>query len=193
MTQRANSEANVSTGKPKASGAYYRAPAGTTLPTDATTALAAAYVNVGFIGPDGVTETPSQTVKKHTAWGGKVIETSSEEYAMQLKVKFVEVNTDTQGIIWGDANVTGTDDAMTIVKGVLSQDESVTVVETLMKGSKVSRKVYPRTKLNSVASVVYKDNEIVGFEATLDCLWDDAIGGFSKEFIGAPSTSGGGD
>ena len=38
-----NNKKNVSLGKPMVAGVAYRAPAGTVLPTDATTALAAAY------------------------------------------------------------------------------------------------------------------------------------------------------
>lgn len=41
--------ANVTTGKPKVAGAVYRAPSGTALPTDASTALAAAYLDMGYI------------------------------------------------------------------------------------------------------------------------------------------------
>ena len=40
---------NVSTGKPKITGAVYRAPLGTALPTDATTALSGAFVDMGYI------------------------------------------------------------------------------------------------------------------------------------------------
>ena len=39
----ANNKANVTTGKPKVGGAVFRAPVGTTLPTDASTALNSAF------------------------------------------------------------------------------------------------------------------------------------------------------
>ena len=39
--------ANVSVGKPKIAGAVYVAPLGTTLPTDAVTALATAFKGLG--------------------------------------------------------------------------------------------------------------------------------------------------
>ena len=50
-----NNKKNVSLGKPKKTGCLYYAPAGTALPTDATTALPAAYTCVGYLSEDGVT------------------------------------------------------------------------------------------------------------------------------------------
>ena len=48
----ANTATNVSTGKPNISGAVYVAPMGTTLPTDATTALDEAFTCLGDVSED---------------------------------------------------------------------------------------------------------------------------------------------
>ena len=52
----ANTALNVSTGKPRVTGGVYRAPVGTTLPEDATTALGNSFVSLGYISTDGVTQ-----------------------------------------------------------------------------------------------------------------------------------------
>ena len=51
----ANTVANVSAGKPRATGGIWRAPSGSTLPADASTALDAAFVCLGYANDDGVT------------------------------------------------------------------------------------------------------------------------------------------
>lgn len=45
---------NVSTPKPKVGGAIFSAPLGTTLPTDATTALNVAFKGLGYVSEDDI-------------------------------------------------------------------------------------------------------------------------------------------
>ena len=64
---------NVSTGKPKVAGAVYRAPKGTTLPTNATSTLPSAWAEMGYISEDGVTNSNAPTTEKVKDWSGQVI------------------------------------------------------------------------------------------------------------------------
>jgi hypothetical protein len=49
-------------------GNLYQAPVGTTMPTDTSTALAAAWIELGYVSEDGLTITPSTEVEDIGAW-----------------------------------------------------------------------------------------------------------------------------
>ena len=68
-----NNSANVTAGIPKVGGAFFHAPLGTDLPTDAKTALDAAFKNLGYISEDGLTESTSIDTNTVKAWGGDVV------------------------------------------------------------------------------------------------------------------------
>ena len=65
--------AYVTAGKPKIGGAVFRAPLGTTLPTDATTSLDAAFKDLGYCSEDGVTNANTIESDNIKAWGGDTV------------------------------------------------------------------------------------------------------------------------
>ena len=66
------------------------APLGTTLPTDATTALAAAFINLGYVSEDGVENNNEINVTTIKEWGGLAVYRSLDELIDEFKLKLIE-------------------------------------------------------------------------------------------------------
>lgn len=172
----ANNDAkNVSVGKPQVGGAVFFAPAGTALPTDATTELAEAFVNAGYISEDGVTNEVETDSEEIMAWGGDLVLNPQTSRSEQYTMTFIEGNEVTYGVVYGKENVSveSTSGAITIKHNGKEREERVMVIETI-HGDKVKRQVIPRAKVSEVGEVAYKDDEAVGYETTIKALIDDA-------------------
>ena len=119
---------NVTTSKPKIGGAVYRAPVGTTLPTDATTALNEAFVCLGYISEDGLTNANSPDGDKIKAWGGDTVYTYQKEKDDTFQFKLLEaLNPDVLKTVYGDDNVTGNVQAGLTVKANSSAAEATSL------------------------------------------------------------------
>lgn len=176
--------ANVSTGKPKAGGAVFFAPAGTALPTDATTALADAFVCVGFIDTDGVTITPTETSNDFSEWGGATVDTDKTDFKETTKFALIETKADNMRLIYGSDAVTGDDETgFAVLHKGGNVEEHVLVIDTLIKDSKVRRLVVPRAVFDTMDAVAYKKTDLVKYATTFKNLHSDAIGAASKEFV----------
>ena len=79
--------AQVTAGKPKTGGHVYRAPLGTQLPTDALSELTSAFIDMGYISEDGVTNSNNADTETVNAWGGTpvLVIQSSKEDTFQLQ------------------------------------------------------------------------------------------------------------
>lgn len=174
---------NVTAGKPAAGGAIYRAPLGTPLPTDATTALDAAFVSLGFCSDDGLTNSNSPETDNVKAWGGKNVLALQTDKPDTFQFKLIEVlNPNVLKAIYGDDNVTGQlSTGITVKANADEPEEACWVVEMVMRDGAVTRKVLPDAKVTELGDIVYKDDEVTGYEVTLLAM-PDATGQTHYEY-----------
>lgn len=169
--------ANVTYGKPKVGGAIYSAPLGTTLPTDAKTALAAAYKSLGYCSEDGLTNANSPESETVKAWGGVTVMATQTGKEDTFTYTLIEAtNIDVLKEIYGAGNVTGdlaTVAGIKIEANATEQEEHVIVVDMILKGGLVKRIVIPNGKITEVGEVSYNDSDAIGYETTVTAIPDE--------------------
>ena len=174
----------VAAGKPKVSGAIWSAPLGTTLPTDATTALNAAFKDLGYVSDDGLTNELTTDTEEIKAWGGDTVLTAQTGTSDTFKYKLIEaLNIEVLKEVYGASNVTGT--LATGIKISVNSKEKidhVIVIETVVR-DKFKRIVLPIAKIKEMAEITYVDGEPVGYEVTVQAL-PDSNGNTHYEYIG---------
>jgi len=183
----ANTVTNVTTGKPNVGGAIWRAPYGTALPADATTALNEAFKCLGYCSEDGMTNNNSPSKENVKAWGGDVVLTTTTEKLDTFAYTLIEaVNVDVLKSVYGDDNVSGTfETGITVRANSDEQEPSSYIVELKIRGGK-KRIVIPYADLSELAEIAYQDNNATGYGVTIMAM----AGGFGagdndthKEYI----------
>jgi hypothetical protein len=170
----ANTATNVTVGKPNVSGAVYRAPLGTTLPTDATTALGSAFVSLGYVSEDGLSNNNELSVEATKAWGGNIVLRSLTEMNDEFSLTLIETkNVDVLKAVYGDDNVT-VDASDNVTVNVIAEDpvEAVWVFELALRGGIARRIVIPDGAITSRDEITYNDSDAVGYGITISAYPD---------------------
>lgn len=181
--------ANVLAGKPLATGGVLVAPLGTALPSDATTALDAAFKSAGYVGEDGLTEATERSTEKIKAWGGDTVKIVQTDFAVTYTFTFLEtLNADVLKTIYGDANVTTT--AATPGAGTLHAVKVVgdplpakTFVFDMKDGDARIRIVVPNAQVTELGEITYSDESVVGYQVTVEGLRDAGIDANAVKYI----------
>lgn len=177
----------VSTGKPKVGGAIHRAPLGSTLPTDASSALDAAFKSLGYVSEDGVTNSNSPESEDIKAWGGSTVLSVQTEKSDTFAFTLIEaMNEEVLKAVYGDGNVTATDGKIDLLATSDDQEEASWVIDTVMKGGKLKRIVIPSAKITEIGDIVYKDDEAIAYPLTITAVqhaFADGKIGTHREYI----------
>lgn len=100
---------NIYAAEPSATGAPFVAPLGTPLPTAVDEALNGAFVPLGYVGEDGITETAERSTDEKKDMGGRTVKILQTDYSHSFTFVLLEsLNADVLKAIYGEANVTVT-------------------------------------------------------------------------------------
>lgn len=175
----------VTAAKPKIGGAVYRAPSGTTLPTDATTALANTFIAIGYNTEDGVVRAVEQDTETVKAWGGDTVLVLQNSRTETFNFKMLDAHSvEALKIYYGDSNVTGTALAtgISVKSNNAEQLGHVYVIDMIESGNTLHRIVIPNGIVTELEDISYVDNAAVAYGVTITAV-ADSTGNSSYDYF----------
>ena len=139
-----NDKSNVTIGLPKEGGAIYWAPAGTSLPTDASSSLSASFVCLGYVTEDGVTISVAEEGDDIKAWGPEVVMHSQTGYTKTAKMNLLETSkAAVLQFLYGSDNVTvNVDGSMSWVDTGKQLPRGVFVCDTIQNNGSTTPRIH---------------------------------------------------
>ena len=152
-------------------GAIYKAPVGSTAPTDSTTALDAAFVNLGF-AKDGFEINQEYKTKDVEAWQTReVVLQFPTSLSRTVSFESIESNKASVALAWNNATITKT------TGGVYSMTLPASYVNTefalvldMSDGTTSQRIYFPRCTLNALPKVTAGRTDIISYQFEIQVL-----------------------
>lgn len=172
------SSANVTFSKPgkstNKSGYIWVAPLGTTIPTGALAELDKAFVGLGYLSEDGLTEPASfEPGDDIVAAGGDTVAQADPTFSKTWTGTCIEaLNEDLLKVAYGSANVTitpatTTDGSIVIKERAGDIEHHVIVIDEMLKGGRKRRNVMTDATFLITGDISHVHTALVNFEFTI--------------------------
>jgi hypothetical protein len=174
--------ANAAAVRVAVSGAVSVAATGSTAPTDSTTALAAAFADLGFVSEDGVTESYSDDTTDIKAWqGGVTVRTVISGSTATLKFKLIETRGKVLSVYHkGSAVVATAAGKWKIDVKAATADPRAWAID-VVDGSNHVRLYASNAEVTERSDIVYTSSDAIEYEVTVT-LYPDANGVLLTKF-----------
>lgn len=153
-----------------------------TAPTSAVSDLGVSWTDLGYVSEDGVTETTEQSTSVLRAWQKrKKVRTLVEEGSVRYQLKLIQTNKETVALYYG---------------GTVASDGSIVIDPTkerpviaidldVIDGDNVVRAYAPEAQVIEVGDQVYSSGEAIGYDVTIECSYNETLGGSVKKWYSA--------
>lgn len=174
------SSANVTFSKPGASasksGYIWVAPMGTTIPTDATAELDTAFVGLGYLSEDGLTEPASfEPGDEIVAAGGDTVAQADPTFSKTWTGTCIEaLNEDLLKVAYGSTNVTvkpasaSANGSITVKEQAGNLEHHVIVIDEILKGGRRRRNVMADATFLITGDISHVHTALVNFDFTIN-------------------------
>lgn len=166
-------------------GSVYLGPLGSTAPTDATAAVDAAYVAVGYIDEKGVTITPKVTTVEVNAWQSALpVKVGIKTIALDAKFVMIQDTGTSAGAFFFDQSFTyNTGTAKLVIPASPTLVERAAVIEWIADDGKKNRLSLQRVIITDRDALVLDRNSATAFGVTMAVLTDASgnVGTFYSE------------
>jgi len=164
------------------SGELYKAALGSTAPTDATTALDAAFVGLGYVSEDGVTESWDDSVDDIVAWqGATTVRSATTESTSSLELTLIQTSAAVLEAFHRGSTVTEPEVGEYQIDVVpINADPSAWVLD-VVDGTKLIRIYVGNGEVVERGEIMYANGEPIGYPLTIRC-YPDASGNLMQKF-----------
>ncbi|MBP2211084.1 hypothetical protein JOJ87_001428 [Rhodococcus ruber] len=148
------------------------------LPTDSSTALAAGFVPLGYVGEDGLQPGGERTLEEKRDWAGDVIANLQSGHSASFSFTLLGAfDPDVLKAVFGASNVT-------VTAATASTGRKISIVENgaelpygiwafeMVTGATTQRIIVPNGQIGTVEELPFVAGDLQGFNVTVNCYAD---------------------
>lgn len=149
------------------------APVGSTAPTSSTSSLDAAFVGLGYVSEDGVTESYDDTVEDIIAWqNATVVRSTTTESKATLQMTLIETKGNVLELFHKGSAVEVVSSGQWKMDVLAPTPDPRAFVLDVIDGSKHLRIYVANGEVTERGEIVYANGEAIGYDITIVCYPD---------------------
>jgi len=152
------------------------APVGTAAPTTSVSSLDTAFVGLGYVSEDGVTESYEDTVEDIVAWqNATVVRSTTTESKATLALTLIETKGEVLELFHKGSSVEVVSAGQWKIDVVAPEADPRAFVLDVIDGSKHIRIYVANGEVGERGEIVYANGEPIGYEITITCYPVDGV------------------